>query len=61
MKIEKKLKKINKKILKLSKKVEKLQKKKWKVHGFYYDGKDHWDIYEDERGNLKNVKPNGRV
>lgn len=30
--------------------------KKWKIDGFYFDGTDHWDIYKDEDGNIKNIK-----
>jgi hypothetical protein len=30
--------------------------KKWKLDGFYFDGKDHFDLYRDQNGNVKHVK-----
>jgi hypothetical protein len=30
--------------------------KKWTLDGFYFDGKDHFDLYKDHSGNVKRVK-----
>jgi hypothetical protein len=30
--------------------------KKWNLDGFYFDGKDHFDLYKDQNGNVKRVK-----
>jgi hypothetical protein len=30
--------------------------KKWVLDGFYFDGQDHFDLYKDDRGNVKRIK-----
>ena len=30
--------------------------KKWNLDGFYFDGKDHFDLYKDKNGAVKRVK-----
>jgi hypothetical protein len=35
---------------------KKLKNKKWIKDGFYYDGKDHYNIFKDSKGNVKHVK-----
>lgn len=40
---------------------KKINSKKWKIYGFYFDGKDHFDMFKDEKGNVKNVKQKKQV
>jgi len=34
----------------------KTKTKKWTYDGFYFDGKNHFDLYKDQNGNMKHVK-----
>jgi uncharacterized protein YegJ (DUF2314 family) len=44
------------KIIRCKMKDKKLKNKKWIKDGFYYDGKDHYNIFKDSKGNVKHVK-----
>ena len=37
-----------------------MARKKWKLHGYYFDGKKSWIMYIDVDGNIKTRRWNER-
>lgn len=35
--------------------------KKWILDGFYFNGKDHFDLYKDQSGKMKRVKRKNKL
>ncbi len=42
-------------------KKKKIKKEKWVLNGFYFDGKDHYDLYKNEVGVIKHIKRKNKL
>ena len=40
---------------------KKTKNKKWILDGFYFDGKNHFDLYKDQAGKMKRVKRKNKL